>query len=311
MHRNTDTVYERMPLTEKEDGEKVSYNFPVKRVSLNTDLEIAYIDEGKGENEAILFIHGMGSGIPVWEKNIKKLKKHFRCIALDLPGHGLSSRGDFSFTIEFYTRALISFIDKLGLTSISIAGHSLGGQIAFSIAIRRPDLAAKVIGVSPAGIEPYTSVEKQMLINMINGIVTSGNAYTKHRLNFMIGFCNNQEEAGELASKMAFYKNEAIHFGRMMQRTIQAILLESLENSLHKIHQPCLVIAGKQDKVSPYPYLRGREYYRLIALETTKMQNCKFVACDDCGHFMQYQKPEVFNNELMKFIQETEEKTNK
>jgi pimeloyl-ACP methyl ester carboxylesterase len=295
---------DKMPETEKEPGERVPYPFPMKKLLVDEAIEIAYIDEGDQQAPVLVFIHGMGSGIPVWEKNIKELKKHFRCIALDLPGHGFSSKGDFAFTMNFYTGVVLAFIEKLGLSSITLVGHSMGGQITIIAGIKAPHLIGRLVLVSPAGIEPYTAAEKQLLINTTAGIVASGNAFTKNRLNYMIGFCNNQEVAGQLAAKMAFFKNDAVQFGKMMQRSVEGMLLEAVNHALDKVTQPCLMIIGKKDKVSPYPFLRGQEYADIADLETSKMRNCKLVVFTDCGHFAQYQEPASFNKEVLKFMEE-------
>jgi pimeloyl-ACP methyl ester carboxylesterase len=295
-----------MPEMEKEPEERVPYAFPVKKVQVTADIEIAYVDVGSENNSVLLFIHGMGSGIPVWEYNISELKKHFRCIGIDLPGHGHSSRGDFPYTMNFYTDVVLSFIDKLRLSHITLVGHSMGGQISIIAGIKAPHLIQNLVLVSPAGIEPYTAMDKQFLINTMSGVVASGNAFTKNRLNYMIGFCNNQEKAGELARKMAFYKNEAVQFGKMLQRSVQGMLLEAMNHALDRIPQPCLVIVGKKDMVSPYPFLRGQAYADVVTFETSKMKNCKLKVFPECGHFVQYQEPAAFNTEVMAFMKENE-----
>ena len=72
----------------------LTYPFPTHKLQLAEDLELAYFDEGKG-NEVILFIHGLGSYAPAWKKNIESLSKDYRCLAIDLPGYGKSSKGRY------------------------------------------------------------------------------------------------------------------------------------------------------------------------------------------------------------------------
>ena len=194
---------EKMPLTEKDSEEQVPYPYPVKKVRVSESVEIAYIDEGEQNTEVILFIHGMGSGVPVWRKNIPELKKQFRCIALDLPGHGYSSKGDFPYNMDFYTGVLFLFMQKLNLPPLTLVGHSLGGLIVITAALKEPTLIKKLLLVSPAGIEPYTPVEKQIIINMTAGVVASGNAFTKNRFNQLVGFCNDPEAVGYRAKVLA------------------------------------------------------------------------------------------------------------
>ena len=299
-----DSTAEKMPLTEKDSGEQVSYPYPVKKVKVNDAIEIAYIDEGPQDADVLLFIHGMGSGIPVWGKNITIIKKHFRCVALDLPGHGYSSKGEFPYTMAFYAGVVLSFINKTGLSQVTLVGHSMGGQIAIIMALKEPNLIARLVLISPAGIEPYTSVEKQTLITMSAGVVASGNAFTKNRFNYLVGFCNNSEAAGDLARRMAFFKEDAAAFGKMMLRSVESMLLESVNHKLNEIMQPCLILVGRDDKVSPYQYLRGQEYVDLVEREAVKIPKGKLVVFAPCGHFAQYQRPKSFNKEVLEFLKE-------
>jgi pimeloyl-ACP methyl ester carboxylesterase len=291
----------QMPLTEKEPGRNVVYPFPLKRIALD-DLNIGYVDVGDPTRDAVLFIHGMGSGVPVWRKNISEIKKNYRCIALDLPGHGYSTKKDFPFTMEFYVDVVISFMERLGLSSVRLVGHSMGGQIAFLASLKKPALVKSVVLVSPAGFEPYTEFEKQMLIGVTTSVVASGNAFTHHRINQMVGFCNNQREAGEFASRLAFYKDDALNFGKMMLKSVKAMLLESIDDILEQLSQPCLIVVGQDDRVSPYQLLHGQSYAETIKLRSARVPKSHLTLFSNCGHFVQYQRPKLFNTELLSFL---------
>ncbi len=292
----------KMPLTEKEPGEQVEYPYPLKKLRLSEALDIAYVDEGEGD--VLLFVHGMAGGIPSWVKNLSVLRKQFRCIALDLPGHGYSSRGDFPYTIAFYTGVVLAFMQKLGLTQVTLVGHSMGGQVAIHAGLKDPELIERLVLVAPSGIEPYTAPEKQMLINLAAGVVGSGNAFTYYRINYLLGFCNDSEAAGELIRRLAFFRNEAATFGKMLLRSVEAMLLESVNHVLDQLTQPCLVVVGKQDRVSPYQYLRAEDFPDIVAREARKLRRGKLLVVEPCGHFVQYQRPKSFNHAVLEFLQE-------
>ena len=68
--------------------DELNYKHPVKKVKLPASgYTIAYTDEGRGE-KTIIFIHGLGSYLQAWIKNVEDLKKDYRCISIDLPGYG-------------------------------------------------------------------------------------------------------------------------------------------------------------------------------------------------------------------------------
>jgi pimeloyl-ACP methyl ester carboxylesterase len=287
---------------EKEDGAHVPYPYALKKLRLNDEVEIAYVDEGDPTLETLVLVHGMASAIPVWRKNIRDLKRHYRCIALDLPGHGYSSKGNFPYTMEFFADVLLAFIKRLGLRSVNVAGHSMGSQIACVAALKEPELISRMILASPAGFEPYSAIDKQLLINLSASTVAMGQAFTKHKLNFLMGFCNNFQEAGELAARIPIYKKDAAQFGRLMLKCIEAMLLESVCDVMGNIRQPCLIILGSDDIVSPYQFIHGEKYVQTVRMEASKIRSNKVVVFNPCGHFTQYQRPKLFNKEVMNFL---------
>ena len=292
----------KMPEAQKEPGEVVTYFSPVSKIKINDSLEIAYIDDGDKHADILLFVHGLGTGVPVWEKSIPELKQNFRCIALDLPGHGFSSKADHPYTMRFYADVLFEFIQKLKLGSLTLVGHSMGGLIAILAGLRNPQLVERLVLISPAGVEPYNALEKQTLINTMATVVATGHAFSENKLNYLLGFCEDQQQAGELASKMAFFKDDAVGFGRMKLKSVEGIMLESVNHALDKIRQPTLILAGKEDKVSPFEFFRGTKYSDILTVEATKIPHCKLVQVPDCGHFLQFERPEVFNRELLEFM---------
>ncbi|EMR02111.1 Haloalkane dehalogenase [Cesiribacter andamanensis AMV16] len=66
------------------------YPLPTRYLTTKAGLPLAYTDVGQGP--PLLFIHGLGSYLPAWQKNIAFLSPHFRCLALDLPGFGKSGK---------------------------------------------------------------------------------------------------------------------------------------------------------------------------------------------------------------------------
>ncbi|HEX9979678.1 MAG TPA: alpha/beta fold hydrolase [Flavobacterium sp.] len=291
----------KMPLGEKKNGETVPYPFEVKKVDVD-GIEIAYIDEGDNQGDVLLFVHGMGSAIPAWRKNIPELKNHFRCIALDLPGHGHSSKEDHPFTMDFYSRVVTGFMHTLGLSQTTLVGHSMGGQIAVTIALREPALIARLILISPAGFEPYSPTEKQMLIGLGLGVAGSANAFTMHKFNFLTGFCGDQRMAGDLLRRLPLYQEHAPEFGRMILRSIEGMLLESVNEHLGSLIQPCLILVGKDDKVSPYTYMRPENYHNIIVREAARIRNATVTVFDPGCHFLEYQRPETFNMQVLQFL---------
>ena len=101
-------------------------------------MTISYTDVGAGE--AVLFLHALGRSAQDWVEVVEDLSTSYRCVAIDLPGHGASSRAE-RYSFEMLADATGQFIDQLGLGPVTIVAHSMGATTAWVLA---PDLGPKL-----------------------------------------------------------------------------------------------------------------------------------------------------------------------
>jgi len=109
-------------------------------------------DEGRPDAMPLVLIHGSLGSLHMWEGWVAELKDRYRLISVDLPGHGLTGgwpRGDYS--IEAYSDFIEVLADALHLDRFAIAGHSMGGAVAWNFAASRPDRVSHLILVDSAG----------------------------------------------------------------------------------------------------------------------------------------------------------------
>ena len=120
--------------------------FPYQQrfLSMKNGASVHYVDEGAGP--ILLLLHGNPTWSFLYRKLIKGLKDHFRCVALDYPGFGLSSAPDgYTFTPREHSLIVEEFVDRLNLSKLTIMVQDWGGPIGFSLAIRRPELVNRFI----------------------------------------------------------------------------------------------------------------------------------------------------------------------
>jgi len=144
----------------------LEYPFETHWVDLPGGERLAYVDQGQGD-QTIVFIHGLGSYLPAWKKNIPELSKHFRVIAIDLPGYGKSSKLPHSGKMTYYAGVVNDFAEALDLGKIVLGGHSMGGQISMVTALYYPERVDKLILAAPAGFERFTEGQKQWFRNVM------------------------------------------------------------------------------------------------------------------------------------------------
>jgi pimeloyl-ACP methyl ester carboxylesterase len=115
-------------------------------------IRLHYLDSGAADAPTIVLIHGFGDNSFSWDGWTKVLAPHYRVIAVDLPGHGLSD-APVGFAAEpgRYADVIDSFLGKLGVSQAAVAGNSLGGGVAWQLALRHPERVGRLILVDAAG----------------------------------------------------------------------------------------------------------------------------------------------------------------
>lgn len=112
-------------------------------------VQLHVVDRGQGP--AILFVHGWLNDATVWEGVIDQLSDEFRCIAVDLRGHGQSdAAGAGNYGRPLVLDDLRRILEERGIAQACIVGHSLGGYLALALAIEDPDRVSG-LGLVAAG----------------------------------------------------------------------------------------------------------------------------------------------------------------
>ncbi len=293
----------------KMEFSELKYPFPVQYAELSKQIKLAYMELGNGE-QTILFVHGLGSYAPAWKKNMPALSKQARCIAVDLPGYGKSSKGDFPFTMEFYADVLKDFIHTKGLKNVFIAGHSMGGQIAMVMALKYPQLVKGLILIDPAGFEEFTPGEKQWFREVMSVELVKNTPVQTIRANVVANFYNMPEDAEFMITDRIALR-EAKDFDwycYTVSRSVAGMVDQPVIDKLELIRQPTLIIFGANDNLIPNPYLHGGRTADVAKIGQQKIKNSRLVLIPECGHFAQFEKPERVNAEIESFLKTVKNK---
>jgi pyruvate dehydrogenase E2 component (dihydrolipoamide acetyltransferase) len=129
----------------------------VETITLDNGTEINALVAGASDAPATLvFIHGLGGAQSTWASVLGNFAETSRVVALDLPGHGASSKpspdegGDYS--VPALAAAVGEVIEKLDLAPAVLVGHSLGGATALDLALSRPKLVRGLVLIDSAGL---------------------------------------------------------------------------------------------------------------------------------------------------------------
>jgi HOMODA hydrolase len=109
-------------------------------------------EAGKGNSDAVVFLHGVGGHLEAYAKNVVPLSKHFHVIALDFVGHGLSDKNVPEFSPQILAEQVREVLDVLNIRRAHISGESLGGWVAGVFATRYPERTQRLLLNTAGGI---------------------------------------------------------------------------------------------------------------------------------------------------------------
>lgn len=122
------------------------------------DARLHVVDQGTGP--AILLVHGLGGQLRHFTYGITALlAPRFRVIAVDRPGSGHSTRvPGTSASLEHQADTLAALLTKLNVDRATVVGHSLGGAISLSLALRHPERVNALALIAPLTHDPQTGL---------------------------------------------------------------------------------------------------------------------------------------------------------
>jgi len=121
-------------------------------VDLPGGFHVHYQEEGDPASPLLVLLHGFGDAYTSWEGWVPDLKRKFHVIALDFPGHGLTRAPEgYQLSGDGLADFVDAFAAQLALPKFAVAGNSMGGGVAWQLAVRHPQRINALILVDAAG----------------------------------------------------------------------------------------------------------------------------------------------------------------
>jgi pyruvate dehydrogenase E2 component (dihydrolipoamide acetyltransferase) len=113
---------------------------------------INYLRSGGAEGPPLVLVHGFGGDLNNWLFNQPALAESHTVYALDLPGHGRSTKDVRTGDLASLSDTLGAVLGALEIDRGHLVGHSLGGATVLALALEQPQRAASLTLISPAGL---------------------------------------------------------------------------------------------------------------------------------------------------------------
>lgn len=251
-----------------------------------------YMEEGSGE--PLLLIHSAGQSLYTWRKVFPKLSEYYRVIAVDLLGHGYSSRPEsFDYTVEEHAESLALFLDAIGVESAHIMAFSMGAMYALALAKKYPERVGRMVLLTPGGLTPDMPLLVRMLDSTVFGPVAC-RLYGYKSVQKLLEECFfdltniNDDMVNE------YYRPASDPDGRTAVRlTIHNFDEHDTVAALRDMAVEALILFGAEDK-----WHRAED----INLIHSALPNAKSAQLRNAGHLMHEEKADKVVSAVLEFI---------
>jgi 2-hydroxy-6-oxonona-2,4-dienedioate hydrolase/4,5:9,10-diseco-3-hydroxy-5,9,17-trioxoandrosta-1(10),2-diene-4-oate hydrolase len=260
-----------------------------------------------GAGTPVVLLHGGGAGATGasnYSRNIDALAEHFRVIVPDMPGYGRSSKqidqsdpfGDLAFAVR-------GMLDVLGIEKAHLVGNSYGGAAALRLAMDRPDKVDRLILMGPGGVGTTRALPTKGLTVLLN--YYGGQGPTPAKLESFVRDYLVYDGAAVPAELIdlryeASVQPEVVANPPLRRPAPGPMALRTLwrmdftrDRRLARVQTPTLVIWGADDKVN-------RPSGGATLAHT--MPNCDLYVAARTGHWVQWERPGLFNSLALNFL---------
>ena len=261
---------------------------PVARVN---GIRFNYVIEGNGP--PLVMMHGLASGLFLWDAAAPRLARRFKVLRYDHRGFGESDAPVVASQIQTFVDDLLALLDHFGLEKVDLMGHSMGGRVALLFALQHADRLNRLYLCDGAGAPPSVAANEMFMILKKLSKTEGMEAVLDHE-SFGFVFADawiKGPDRDEVRRRMAKLSPD------VFCAVAEAILATpDMLGRLHEVSAPTWVCAGEND-AAPMAFNKTCEI---------NIPNCARSVIPDCGHFPMVDAADDFIEQLEAFVDASE-----
>lgn len=278
---------------------------PMERQYIDVDgTRVAYVDSG-GDKPPLVFIHGLSSYTSFWSKQLEAFTDTHRVLALDLPGYGASDRPDAPCNPPWYADFVLDWLDELDVDQASFVGHSMGGQIAITLALEHPERVEKLALAAPAGIETFDAGYGRWMKGWWHEGRAMHSGEREVRTAFTMAVFNKTDDGVErlIEERVRMGKHKSFEGTSVaVSRSIAGMIDYPVADRLGELKMPVLLVFGTDDRMIPNPIFNGGRTKTIAKQGERAIPQCELVLIPKAGHTVHHDAPDEFNAALSSFL---------
>lgn len=261
------------------------------------DMTIAYLSNASPvAGETIVMVHGFGANKDSWTRLAAELTDEYNVYAVDLPGHGESSKQlDLGYRFEDQVSHLSKTLKALNIENAHMMGNSMGGAITALYAATHPDQIRSAVLFDPAGVLEYESKLVELIEEGNNPLIPTTEGDFEQLMDFVM-------EKKPFAPWPIY---EVMEEKAIANREINEVIFAAIRDSgfepdfrraMTRIEAPVLVVWGLEDRVIDY---RNADVF------VDQIPDARKVLLEGVGHVPMVEVPEESAQLVREFLAET------
>ena len=305
------------------DADLSSYDYPyeVQEYAFDAqglDLHMAYMDVQPDDHngETVVLMHGKNYASAYWERTIDTLVDDgYRVIAPDQLGFGKSSKPvDFQYTFHALAHHTRDLLDKQGVDSATVVGHSMGGMMATRFSLMFPGFTDKLVLTNPIGLEdwkrkvPYRTVDEWFQKELKK---TPQGVKDYMRQSYFAGEWKPAYDPLVEVQAGWIRGDDWRRMARVSAMTYDMIFTQPVLYEFGDLEMPVLLIIGQRDRTALGTGMVSDEvaetmgrYDRLDERTANAIPDSTLVELDDVGHVPPFEAFDRYMDALSSFLEE-------
>lgn len=263
---------------------------------------ISVREEGQTHRAVAILLHGWASSWYAVSPLLPQLSQRYRCLAVNLPGYGSSPPLPGRATMDAYADLIIALAKQITDKPVVLVGHSMGGMISLTIALKKPELVERMVLLCPT-----ISGKLSYLINLTLTpfVVMERFALTRTLVNVfepMIGITDSLLRTPLFADRSGISKEDYERIkadtrrrdqGRIRAECFRAMRENDLRGKIGAINIPSVVIWGMEDNVVPL---------RDASVVAREWPDADLRIIPNAGHWPQFETPAITERHVRAFL---------
>jgi 3-oxoadipate enol-lactonase len=245
-----------------------------------------------GAGPALLLLHAFPLGLAMWDEQVRALAEGRQVVRFDARGFGGSPPGDALLTMERIADDAVGVLDRLGVPSAVVAGLSMGGYAALSLARRHPDrIRALVLADTRSGADsPEAKAARATQAERVRR--EGARAIAEAVLPKLLGATSHRERPDLVARVRSLIEANP---PRGIADALAGLAARADSTpALREIRVPTLVVVGDEDAITPLAEAEALQ---------RGIQGSRLAVVPRAGHLSNMENPAEFNRHVRSFLE--------